>query len=69
MRRNDEQSIYSKMWFFMDWQLQTIMCMSVVLKPKIINTQINRALLYISIITQTPPPPTPQEKEEEGEAQ
>ena len=27
--------------FFMDWQLQTIMCMSVVLKPKllVLNTQ------------------------------
>ena len=29
------------MWFFMDWQLQIMMCMFVVLKPKLIvfNTQ------------------------------
>ena len=41
MRRNDGQWIYSEMWFFMDWQLQIMICMSVVLKPKllVLNTQ------------------------------
>ena len=28
-------SIYSEMWLIMDWQLQTIVCMSMILKPKL----------------------------------